>query len=61
MILSELQTEYLKDALAFLDAQKILHPSFNSQVGFDFQGFRRSSLRDPQRPESRSVPQFGRV
>lgn len=47
--------------MAFLDGQMIQHPSVNDQIGFDFQGLRRSFKEDPNHPDSRLVAKFGRI
>ncbi len=59
--LSEERSEYLKEALAFLDRQMIRVPSVNGQVGFDFQGLRQSFREDPKHPDSKMVAHFGRI
>ncbi len=51
----------ISEHLAFLDEQKILEPCLNDQIGFDFQGLRRSFKEDPQHPDSRLVARFGRI
>ena len=61
MISEELRTQFLKDNLAFLDRQRLMEPSLNGQVGFDFQGLRRSFKEDPSHPDSKSIAAFGRV
>ena len=61
MIARELQTQFLKENLAFLDRQMLLEPSVNGQVGFDFQGLRRSFKENPAHPDSKLVAGFGRI
>ncbi|MBI3322159.1 MAG: hypothetical protein HYZ94_00560 [Candidatus Omnitrophica bacterium] len=58
---SEQRSEYVRDALAFLDRQMLNSPSVNDQVGFDFQGLRQSFQEDPAHPDSKQVAQFGRI
>ena len=53
--------ELLKDDLTFLDQQMLMEPSVNEQVGFDFQGLRRSYKEDPNHPDSRLIAAFGRI
>ena len=53
--------DFLKESLEFLDRQKLIEPSVNDQVGFDFQGLRRSFKEDPAHPDSKSVAGFGRI
>ncbi|MDO8730906.1 MAG: hypothetical protein Q7J69_06970 [Candidatus Omnitrophota bacterium] len=53
--------DFLKENLEFLDRQKLMEPSVNGQVGFDFQGLRRSFKEDPSHPDSKSVAAFGRI
>ena len=53
--------DFLKDNLAFLDNQMLMEPSVNGQVGFDFQGLRRSFKENPAHPDSKSVAAFGWV
>ena len=61
MITEEIQTQFLAENLEFLDSQMLLTPSFNDQVGFDFQGLRRSFKHNPAHPDSRAVAEFGRI
>ncbi len=61
MVSSDLQTRYLKAQLAFLDGQMLMDPSVNDQVGFDFQGLRRSYFDDPKHGQSKFVAHSGRV
>ena len=61
MISAELQSQFLKNSLMFLDQQMLMEPSVNGQVGFDFQGLRRSFKEDPSHPDSRSIAGFGRI
>ncbi len=58
---AELVTQVLRASLEFLDRQMLLAPSVNEQIGFDFQGFRRSYEDDPAHPDARFVARFGRV
>lgn len=58
---SELRSEHLKENLTFLDRQRLIQPSVNSQVHFDFQGLRQSYKDDPKHPESQFISRFGRV
>jgi len=53
--------DFLKENLAFLDGQMLMEPSVNGQVGFDFQGLRRSFKENPSHPDSKSVAGFGRI
>jgi len=53
--------DFLKENLEFLDRQKLMEPSVNGQIGFDFQGLRRSFKEDPRHPDSKSVAAFGRI
>ncbi len=53
--------DFLKENLEFLDNQKLMEPSVNGQVGFDFQGLRRSFKEDAAHPDSKSVAAFGRI
>ena len=53
--------DFLKENLEFLDRQKLMEPSVNRQVDFDFQGLRRSFKEDPGHPDSKSVAAFGRI
>ena len=55
MIIEEIQTQFLAENLEFLDGQMLLSPSLNDQVGFDFQGLRRSFKHDPTHPDSNAV------
>ncbi|MBI3323271.1 MAG: hypothetical protein HYZ95_02260, partial [Candidatus Omnitrophica bacterium] len=59
--ISEERSEYLKEALGFLDRQMLIAPSVNGQVGFDFQGLRQSFREDPRHPDSKLVAHFGRI
>jgi len=61
MISSELRTQFLKENLGFLDRQMLMEPSVNGQVGFDFQGLRRSFKENPNHPDSKSIAGFGRI
>ena len=54
-------SDFLKENLEFLDQQKLMEPSVNEQIGFDFQGLRRSFKEDPSHPDSKSVAAFGRI
>jgi hypothetical protein len=56
-----LKSEYLKEALAFLDGQRLMEPCVNEQVGFDFQGLRKSYRDDPEHPDARLIARFNRV
>ena len=56
-----MSTQFLAENLAFLDRQMIKSPSVNGQIGFDFQGLRRSFKEDPTHPDSKSVAGFGRI
>ena len=53
--------DFLKENLAFLDSQMLLEPSVNGQLGFDFQGLRRSFKENPAHPDSKSIAAFGRI
>lgn len=53
--------QYLRDGLAFLDRQTLIQPSVNEQIGFDFQGLRKSYRDDPSHPDARFVARFGRI
>ena len=57
----EWEVQFLRENLAFLDAQMLLQPSVNSQLGFDFQGLRRSFKENPQHPASKLIAHFGRI
>ncbi len=61
MIPQDLQAQFLKENLAFLDRQMLMEPSVNGQVGFDFQGLRRSFKENPTHPDSKWVAGFGRI
>ena len=61
MITANLRADFLRGNLAFLDAQTLKGPSLNDQLGFDFQGLRRSFRDDPKHPAARAVARFGRV
>ncbi|MCM8794642.1 MAG: hypothetical protein NC819_02420 [Candidatus Omnitrophica bacterium] len=61
MSMDELRTLHIKEGLAFLDQQRILQPSVNDQVGFDFQGLRYSFRDDPRHPDAKFVARFGRI
>lgn len=61
MISPDHAAQFLKENLGFLDKQMLREPSVNSQVGFDFQGLRRSFKEDPAHPDSKSVAAFGRI
>ncbi len=61
LTLTELRSKHLKGCLQFLDQQKLVQPSFNSQVGFDFQGLRQSYKNDPTHPDSKVLARFGRI
>ncbi len=61
MTLAELSAMHIKEGLVFLDRQRILQPSVNDQVGFDFQGLRYSYKDDPNHPDSKFVARFGRL
>jgi hypothetical protein len=61
MTFNELQEQYLKEGLAFLDRQMLIAPSVNEQIGFDFQGLRRSYADSPSHPDARFVARFGRI
>jgi hypothetical protein len=61
MSLSNGQFQYMKDNLAFLDRQMLGQPSVNAQIGFDFQGLRRSYVDDPRHPDAKFVARFGRI
>ncbi len=56
-----LKTSYLKESLKFLDRQTLMAPSVNEQIGFDFQGLRKSYLDHPHHPDARLVARFGRI
>ena len=58
---AELQSTFLKGNLAFLDGQRLMEPSVNGQIGFDFQGLRRSFKEDASHPDSARVARFGRI
>lgn len=58
---SELRNQHLRENLTFLDRQRLLQPSVNTQIEFDFQGLRQSYKNDPRHPESRFVAQFSRI
>ena len=51
----------MKEYLDFLDRQMLKEPSVNGQVGFDFQGLRRSFKENPNHPDSKSIAAFGRI
>lgn len=53
--------EFLRRNLTFLDRQMLICPSVNGQIGFDFQGLRRSFQEDPGHPASQRVAHFGRI
>lgn len=55
------QSDYLKEALNFLDRQMLIVPSVNEQIGFDFQGLRQSFREDPRHPDSKMIAHFGRI
>ncbi len=55
------QVDYLKESLKFLDRQMLIAPSVNGQIGFDFQGLRKSYREDPSHPDSRLVARFARI
>lgn len=55
------QSDYIKEALVFLDQQMLRSPSVNEQVGFDFQGLRQSFRENPRHPDSKMVAHFGRI
>lgn len=59
--LTELRSKHLKGCLQFLDQQQLIQPSFNEQVGFDFQGLRKSYKDNPLHPESKFIAHYGRV
>jgi len=59
--LTELRSKHLKGCLQFLDQQRLIQPSFNEQVGFDFQGLRQSYKNDPAHPDSKVLARFGRI
>jgi len=61
MVSSDLQNQYLKAQLAFLDRQMLEDSSVNEQVGFDFQGLRRSYFDDPEHGQAKFVARAGRV
>ncbi len=52
---------YLKEALAFLDGQMLIEPCVNEQIGFDFQGLRKSYRDDPKHPDARLIARFNRI
>ncbi|MBI3318492.1 MAG: hypothetical protein HYZ90_05045 [Candidatus Omnitrophica bacterium] len=51
----------LKECLRFLDRQRLMTPSVNGQIGFDFQGLRQSYLDNPKHPDARFIARFGRI
>jgi hypothetical protein len=55
------RSEFIQNSLKFIDGLKLLQPSVNEQIGFDFQGFCRSYKEDPQHPASRLIAAHGRV
>ena len=57
----DLKTVYLKENVKFLDDQTLIEPSVNEQIGYDFQGLRKSFRDDPDHPDARSVAHFGRI
>ncbi len=57
----ELRTQHLKECLTFLDQQRLIQPSVNEQLQFDFQGLRRSYLNNPSHPDSKILAHFGRI
>lgn len=59
--LAQLQAQYLQEGLAFLDQQRLMVPSVNEQIRFDFQGLRRSYRDDPNHPDARLIARFGRI
>lgn len=61
MNLADLQSQYLKESLGFLDGQMLMAPSVNEQIGFDFQGLRKSYADNPAHPDARFVARFGRI
>ena len=58
---SHLAAQHLQEGLAFLDRQMLKSPSVNDQIGFDFQGLRRSFQENPRHPDSKMVAHFGRI
>lgn len=61
MLSSDPQSSYLRESLAFLDGQTLLVPSLNEQIGFDFQGLRKSFRDDSTHPDAASVARYGRI
>ena len=59
--LAELRSKHLKSCLQFLDQQKLTESSPNDQVGFDFQGLRKSYKDNPSHPEAKFIARFGRI
>ena len=58
---TDLAGQHIQEGLTFLDRQMLLSPSVNDQIGFDFQGFRRSFQENPRHPDSKMVAHFGRI
>ena len=61
MSLSETHSKHLKENLAFLDSQSLIQPAVNEQIGFDFQGLRRSYKDHPTHPDAKFIARYGRV